>query len=79
MDTTNLDKEIGARVADARDKNGATNAGLAESTGIPRTTLIRSLNGDRPFRVSELARLGNVLGVPYAEFLTAPQPEPVPA
>jgi transcriptional regulator with XRE-family HTH domain len=79
MDTTTLDKEIGARVAETRDKNGATNAGLAEATGIPRSTLIRSLKGLRPFRVTELARLGDVLGVPYAEFLTAPQPDSVPA
>lgn len=79
MDTTTLDKEIGARVADARDKNGTSDAALAEATGIPRSTLQRSLLGLRPFRVTELARLGTALGVAYAEWLTDPSPNKVPA
>ena len=79
MDTTTLDQMIGARVTATRDESGISDAALSEVTGIPRATLQRSLRGLRPFRVSELALLGAALDVAYAEWLTAPSPNPVPA
>lgn len=42
---------------------------LANRTGIPRTTLLRKLNGHRAFDVDELERVARVLEVDPASFM----------
>lgn len=43
---------------------------LANDSGIPRTTLKRSLDGDRPFNTDELARVSRVLGITVAQLVS---------
>jgi len=65
MDT--LTATVAARVRDAIDSAGITHVGLSESTGIPRTTLIRRLNGFAPFTLEELEAVAHVLGTSVSD------------
>jgi transcriptional regulator with XRE-family HTH domain len=51
------------------EEQGRTEKGLAEATGIPRTTLQRRLTGTSDFTVSELDALARHLGIPLVELL----------
>lgn len=60
MDTT---KATATAVEATRIKKGFTRFELSESSGIPRATLYRRLDGHSPFTVDELDRIGRALGV----------------
>lgn len=62
-----------SRLMDAR---GATLLGLANSTGIPRTTLRRSLEAGRPFTLAELDQIARHFGVKAVSLLRAPSVGP---
>lgn len=57
-----LTRAVGAHVVAATTDRAVTLAGLAQQTGIPRTTLRRSLEGRRPFTVDELATIAPLIG-----------------
>ena len=57
-----LTREVGAIVVAALTDRSVTLAGLAQQTGIPRSTLRRSLDGLRPFTVDELAAVAPLIG-----------------
>lgn len=44
---------------------------LARESGVPYRTLMRCLNGERPFTVDELARIAIALDVPLHRLLVA--------
>lgn len=50
---------------------GVTQLGLAEGTHIPRSTLIRRLNGRSPFNVDELVDIAAHLGVDVVALVSA--------
>lgn len=56
-------------VADARRRADLTDSQLSSTTGIPRTTLRRKLDGHDDFRLTELARISEALGADYSEWL----------
>lgn len=63
MDTTSAAAVTAAKVSDAMRTRGVSQKSMAESTGIPRVTLIRRLNGTNPFTVTELAAVAATLDV----------------
>lgn len=57
-------------VADARRRRPEINdSRLSASTGIPRTSLKRKLEGHEDFRINELAKISEALGANYSEWL----------
>ncbi len=48
-------RQAAAQVRQAMADQQLSQVALAEATGIPRVTLIRRLNGQAPFTVTELA------------------------
>lgn len=62
-----------AQVAEAVTREmeaaGVSQNGLAEATNIPRSTLIRRLNGASSFKVEELNAIASHLGVPMTALL----------
>lgn len=48
---------------------GLTHLGVAEASGIPRTTLLRKLAGHSSFTIDELERLAPVIGVRFSDLL----------
>lgn len=71
MVTPNSGQVVASIVAQTMERKGLTVLALAESTGIPRTTLIRRLSGKQPFTVNELADVADVLGTTSTEILQA--------
>lgn len=73
MDTpAPLPRTVGSNVAAAITLAGQTTSGVAQATGIPRTTLIRHLKGrGTGFTVSQLETLGLHLHVDPIIFLKA--------
>ena len=76
MDTATINEEIASRVVEAQGSTAT--AALADATGIPRTTLKRSLSGDRPFTVPELYKIGSALGADWQGFLPGPDSTAAP-
>lgn len=62
---------VAAAVAAAVKQAGTNPVALEEATGIPRTTLRRSLDGRRPFKVDELYAIAETLGVDVRTFLVS--------
>lgn len=60
---------VAGRVLAAMEAQGATRLGISESTGIPRTTLLRRLSGASPFTIAELEAIAKCLGVPVHTFI----------
>lgn len=52
-----------ASVTRAMEGSGETRASLAQKTGIPRPTLIRSLDGHRPLNTDEMAAIAQALDI----------------
>lgn len=61
MDIHSLSRRVAEEV-DAAIRSTTTITEVSEKTGIPRTTLLRSLNGQRPFAIDELAAIAVELG-----------------
>ena len=64
-------RQAAAQVRQAMADQQLSQVALAEATGIPRVTLIRRLNGQAPFTVTELAAVAAELGMTPADFLAA--------
>ena len=52
-----------SKVASAISDSGLTRLELSELTGIPKTTLLRKVNGHAPFTLDDIASIGAALGV----------------
>lgn len=62
-------QQVAQRVAAQVAESGVTIVWLCEKTGIPRSTLLRRLNGATPFNINELDRIAAALRVPTTELL----------
>ena len=62
-------RTVAERVRVAMEQKGETEKGLADATGIPRTTLRRRLTGNSPFTVNELGAIAPCLGVALVALL----------
>lgn len=60
---------VAGRVRSAMEEQGQTEKGLADATGIPRTTLRRRLTGNSPFTLNELDVLAPLLGISLVDLL----------
>ncbi|MFT4124425.1 MAG: hypothetical protein QM635_11410 [Microbacteriaceae bacterium] len=63
-DTT---REVADKVAAALYRSGMSKRSLSAATGIPETTLLRKINANGDFGVSELVRIAKALDVPASE------------
>lgn len=66
MDTptrARLADTVAANVRSSLILSGVSVKALAERTGIPRTTLLRRLDGHQPFTVAEVEAIAEVVGV----------------
>lgn len=68
-------KELGERIARAREVVGRTQGSLGESLGLDRSAVSRIERGERKVSVTELLAIAEALGRPLAFFVA----EPVPA
>lgn len=59
----NLTTATGARISEAAEVAGVSVRDLADTTGIPYTTLWRKLRGRAVFTVEDVAVLATALGV----------------
>lgn len=66
-DTTQ--QQIAQKVAAHIKDSGVTIVWLCEKSGIPRSTLLRRLNGSTPFNINELERIAAALRVPTTELM----------
>lgn len=64
-----FDVRLGAVVKSKRVKASETRASMSVKTGIPEANLKRREQGDNEITVSELERIGRVVGVPPAEMV----------
>ena len=64
---------VAVAVRDAAHAQQMSDARLAELAFIPRSSLIRKLAGVSEFKVSELIRIGDALGIDPADFLRTTQ------
>lgn len=67
-------EELGARVAEAREALGVTQASLAEDLGIDRTSVVRLEAGSRKVSAGELARVAQFLRRPIDWFVLESPP-----
>ncbi|MFF3065946.1 helix-turn-helix domain-containing protein [Oerskovia sp. NPDC057915] len=67
MDSNHYASAVAANIETARRQSGLTKLSLAASSGIPRTSLDRKLNGRGDFTVREITALATALGTtPHA-------------
>lgn len=69
-ENTTADK-VAREVAEQIKASGVTVAWLCEHTGIPRSTLVRRLNGSTPFDLNELDRIAAALRIDTAALLAS--------
>lgn len=62
-------RTVAQRVRDAMEQKSLTEKGLADVTGIPRTTLRRRLTGNSSFTLNELDAIARYLGLPLVDLL----------
>jgi Zn-dependent peptidase ImmA (M78 family)/transcriptional regulator with XRE-family HTH domain len=67
-------EQLGARIAEARQAAGLTQAELASRVELDRTSLSRVETGNRRVDVVELAAIARALGRPVESFLHLPSP-----
>jgi Zn-dependent peptidase ImmA (M78 family)/DNA-binding XRE family transcriptional regulator len=67
-------EEVGARVAEAREAHGVTQAQLASKAGLERTALAKIERGTRGISSLELAHLATALGRPIDWFIREAPP-----
>lgn len=60
---TTVDAEIGARIIKKAADKGISLQALCDVTPISYPTLLKSLTGERSFKVRELGTISDVLGV----------------
>lgn len=69
MDTTTIQTEIAVLVTDAMRQNGYNPTSLSRATGIPRTSLLRMLEGHDQFGTISLTRVAEVLDRTFLDFI----------
>lgn len=69
---TSVKSSVAVAVTEAMRAAGQTQLALSDHTGIPRTTLIRRLNGHSAFTVDELWAIAGFLNVEPASLLPEP-------
>jgi len=57
-------------IRDSMERTGESVKHLAETASIPRTTLLRRLDGTTPFTIPELERVAVVLGTTVPQILS---------
>jgi predicted transcriptional regulator len=65
---------VAANVSEQVRESGVTIVWLCGRTGIPRSTMLRRLDGHSPFNLNEIDRIANALRIPVESLLL---PEPV--
>lgn len=70
-DDAEITAQLADRVAAAKERAGITRTALAESTGIPYSTLGRKLDGFSDFTMPDIYRIAKALGVAPASLLPA--------
>lgn len=63
-------EQVAERVGEMINKTGVTVVWLCEATGIPRSTMIRRLNGHTAFDLNELDRIAQALRIPVTDLLS---------
>jgi Zn-dependent peptidase ImmA (M78 family)/transcriptional regulator with XRE-family HTH domain len=61
--------QLGERIAEARKHAGLTQAALAQTVGVARTTLVAMEKGERPLANDELVRLAAALAIELHDLL----------
>ena len=75
MKITHMDmKDLGARIARARDLAGQSQVALGDSVGLDRSAISRLEQGERKLSVPELVLIAQALGRPLSFFVAAPVP-----
>lgn len=69
----NLTRTIASGIRAEMARQELTQQALAPQIGMSQQALSRRLRGEHPFDTAELERVAAALGVPVAEFLSAPQ------
>jgi len=69
MDTPTFSLEVARRVNAAIERGGHTVLGVAQATGIARSTLLRRLSGSSPLSVKELALIAQAIDVDVRTFI----------
>lgn len=69
MDTPDI--ALGRVVTEALEAAGISSNAAAKQTGIPRTTLLRRLDGLSPFTTTELGRVATLLGTTASALMYA--------
>lgn len=67
--STTTAERVSAQVAEQIRVAGVTVVWVCETTGIPRTTLLRRLSGHSPFNLNELDRIAEALRVSTDDLL----------
>lgn len=67
-------KDLGERVAKARDLAGQSQVALGDSVGLDRSAISRLEQGERKLSVPELVRIAQALGRPLSFFVSDPVP-----
>lgn len=71
MDTTTIQTGIAGLVTDAMRQTGYNPTSLSRATGIPRTSLIRMLEGHDQFGTISLTKVAEVLDKSFLDFIPA--------
>lgn len=69
MDSSLYQRTLAAEVASAIERAEQSTLSVSNATGIPRTTLIRRLNGNSPFTVTELADIATFIDMSPVDLL----------
>lgn len=69
MDTTTIRTEIAGLVTDAMKQAGYNPTSLSRATGIPRTSLLRMLDGHDQFGTISLTTIAAVLERNFLDFI----------
>lgn len=67
MAETTTALRVAEAVSEQIKSSGVTLVWLCEHTGIPRSTLVRRLNGSTPFDLNELERIASALRLDFIE------------
>jgi transcriptional regulator with XRE-family HTH domain/Zn-dependent peptidase ImmA (M78 family) len=67
-------QDLGARIAEAREAAGLTQAALADNLSIDRTSVVRLEAGERKVSATELAMIAQVLDLPIDWFVLESPP-----
>jgi hypothetical protein len=69
MDTTTIRNEIAELVTDAMKQSGHNPTSLSRATGIPRTSLLRMLDGHDQFGTVSLTTVAEVLDKSFLDLI----------